>query len=306
VIEVAECVAALASPALGRAYATFRNDIGFTRSHVRELALYRDADPRIRRHSPAALALSPSDEPTRWMLVLEEIPAPALFHAGESDAPWSEAHLRAAIDGIADIHAVWYGREAELQAQPWLAPVRDAKRMTEMSPLWSALAEHACMYSPAWQDAAVARRHHRLVADVSRWARPLTALPRTLIHNDFNPRNIAMPGGAEPELCAFDWELATIGVPQRDLAELLCWTLDTSVAKEEVAMWIERSRAQVSVATGAEIPASDWELGFRAALCELFVDRLAMYAMVDRFRPQRYLPRVVRTWMTLQTHFPWQ
>jgi hypothetical protein len=61
----------------------------------------------------------------------------------------------------------------------------------------------------------------------------------------------------------------------------------------------------LSVATSVEIPATEWELGFRAALCEMLVDRLAMYAMVDRFRPQRYLPRVVRTWMTLHTHYPW-
>jgi Ser/Thr protein kinase RdoA (MazF antagonist) len=201
---------------------------------------------------------------------------------------------------------VWYNRDDELKKQPWLAPVRDAERLTEMSPLWSALVEHACTYSPAWQDASVARAHHRLVADVARWSRPLTELPRTLIHNDFNPRNIAMPGGAEPLLCAFDWELATIGIPQRDIAELLCWTLDASVTREEVAMWVERSRAQLSVATGVEIPAAEWDLGFRVALCELLVDRLAMYAMVDRFRPQRYLPRVVRTWMTLQKYYRWR
>jgi thioester reductase-like protein len=305
VLEIVETVAALASPALGRAYTRFRDHIGFTRSHVRELALYRDTDPRIRRHSPAPLALSPENECARWMLVLEEIPASALFHAGELDAPWSTVQLRAAIDGAAEIHAVWYGCEAVLSTQAWLAPVRDAERLTEMAPLWSALAEHAVEHSPAWQNPAVARLHHRLVANVARWSRPLTELPRTLIHNDFNPRNIAMPGGAKPVLCAFDWELATIGLPQRDIAELLCWTLAPSVTKAELAVWIERSRAQLSVAIGTDIPASDWELGFRAALCELLVDRLAMYAMVDRFRPQRYLSRVVRTWMTLQKHYPW-
>ncbi|MEP6730778.1 MAG: thioester reductase domain-containing protein [bacterium] len=306
VIEVAESVAALASPALGRAYEAFRDYIGFTRSHVRELAIYRDADPRIRRHTPAVLALSPADEATRWMLVLEELPASTLCHVDEHSAPWASTHLRAAISGAAEVHSVWYGLEPELEVQPWLAPMRDAKRMTHMSPLWDALADHACAHSPAWQDAEVARTHRRLVTDVAQWARPLSELPRTLIHNDFNPRNIAMRAGKEPVLCAFDWELSTIGVPQRDLAELLCWTLSESVAKEEVAMWLEWSRVQLSRAARVDVSPADWELGFRAALCELFVDRLAMYAMVDRFRPQRYLPRVVRTCMALQRHYPWQ
>ena len=47
-----------------------------------------------------------------------------------------------------------------------------------------------------------------------------------LIHNDFNPRNLALRrevGGWR--LCAYDWELATIGVPQHDCAEFLCFVL---------------------------------------------------------------------------------
>ncbi len=305
VLEVAESVAALASPALGREYARFRDYHGFTRSHVRELALYRETDARIRRHSPAPLALSPADETRRLTLVLEEIPASALFHAGASDAPWSPALLRAAVDGASEIHSVWYGREAELMAQPWLAPVRDTARLVEMRPLWSALADHACSHSPAWRDAALVRTHRLLIEQVSEWSVPLTALTRTLIHNDFNPRNIGILTESGPRLCAFDWELATIGLPQRDIAELLCWTLDAATTREEVAGWLERSRMGLVSATGARIEAADWELGFRAALCELLVDRLAMYTIVDRFRPQRYLPRVVRTWMTLQRYYSW-
>ena len=46
--------------------------------------------------------------------------------------------------------------------------------------------------------------------------------PRTLIHNDFNSRNIALRRTADGlRLCAFDWELATIGDPLTDLGLLL-------------------------------------------------------------------------------------
>ena len=44
-----------------------------------------------------------------------------------------------------------------------------------------------------------------LIADVGRWWRPLETLPRTLIHNDFNPRNIALRRtGGGLRLCAYD------------------------------------------------------------------------------------------------------
>jgi hydroxymethylglutaryl-CoA reductase (NADPH) len=45
----------------------------------------------------------------------------------------------------------------------------------------------------------------------------------TLIHNDFNPRNIAIRANGDP--CIYDWELATYGIPQRDIFELLAFTL---------------------------------------------------------------------------------
>jgi hypothetical protein len=35
-------------------------------------------------------------------------------------------------------------------------------------------------------------------------------------------------------------------------------------------------------------------------MAELLVDRLAMYAMVDRVRPQPFLSRVANTWMAIQ------
>ena len=128
-------------------------------------------------------------------------------------------------------------------------------------------------------------------------------MPRTLIHNDFNPRNIALrrdSGGLR--LCAFDWELATIGAPQRDLAEFLSFVLPPYAAREAVVRWVEWYRALLAAESGVAFPRTEWELGFRAALCELLVDRLSFYAMVDRVRPQRFLPRVVRSWVNL---FEW-
>lgn len=61
----------------------------------------------------------------------------------------------------------------------------------------------------------------------------LANAPCTLIHNDCNPRNICLrksPSQVKDErefcrLCLYDWELAAIDVPQRDLAEFLTFTL---------------------------------------------------------------------------------
>jgi thiamine kinase-like enzyme len=146
--------------------------------------------------------------------------------------------------------------------------------------------------------------HERLVGNVASWATVLDRVPLTLIHNDFNPRNIAIrrpPGGLR--LCAFDWELATLGAPQRDLAEFLCFVLPPDASRATIAGWVERHRSFLAAATEAPVDRAEWEMGFSASLCDLLVDRLASYAMIDRIRPQRFLPRVVRSWLNIFRHF---
>jgi hypothetical protein len=47
-----------------------------------------------------------------------------------------------------------------------------------------------------------------------------------------------------------------------------------------------------------------WYASFGAALAELLIDRLSVYAMVHRVKPQAFLPRVLRTWSELNSLFP--
>ena len=66
----------------------------------------------------------------------------------------------------------------------------------------------------------------------------LSSASLTLIHNDCNPRNLCLrksvPGAAltGTRTCLYDWELATLDVPQRDLAEFLAFVLLPSTPLE--------------------------------------------------------------------------
>ena len=297
-IEVAEALGGLLSPTLGRAIATHRDLLGVTRSHVRELAIYADEDARVAEHLPAALAIERDDAAKRWVLAIEAIDDAVLMNALSPNA-WTNEAIDAALHGIAQIHARWFGVGDALLDCDWLPPIRDTAMRTEMTPLWRALAEHAAR-QPAWRSSRLRDVHSALVRDVSGWSRALDAAPLTLIHNDFNPRNIAIRRrGSRLTLCAFDWELATVGAPQRDVAELLCFVLQADASHETMRGWVERSRRLFNAAAGVSVERAAWERGFAAALCDLLVDRLAMLAMIDRVRPQRFLPRVVAAWQNL-------
>lgn len=306
VIDVAEAVAALASSELGHAVTQFREHLGFTRCHVRELGLYAHSDPRLRRHTPAVIAMHHDDPSGQWIVALESIDDAYIMNAAGDCAAWTDEAIDAAVAGLAQIHAVGFDRREELAAASWSAPRRDAHQRVAMTPLWSALATHACEQSSSWSDPVLRLVHQQLASDVGPWARALDVSPQTLIHNDFNPRNIAIRGhpGALT-LCAFDWELAAIGVPQRDLAELLCFVLPVDAPPSMIAHWVNRHRVLLERETELSFRPDAWDIGFRAALCDLLVDRLASYAMVDRIRRQAFLPRVAAGWTNLYRHYPW-
>jgi thioester reductase-like protein len=296
-IAVGESLARLCDARLGEAYAKWRQRIGLVSAHVRELAIYRQSDPRFVRHAPRTLGVTADPAAETWMLVLERIADATLQDSVDRPELWTTAHLERAIDGVAALHAIWLGRERELRSQPWIGYVQNAADAAEMSDLWRALSAHAAPRFAAWADPAIGSIQRRLIADVERWWHPLETLPRTLIHNDFNPRNICLRGRPDDlALCAYDWELATIGIPQHDLAELLCFVLPPVTTQEAVQHFVEHHRVSLERAAGVALDRSEWQLGFHAALYDLMLNRLPMYALVHRIRPQSFLPRVVRTW----------
>ena len=214
-IEVAEAVADICDGRLGRTLRRYRDRIGLRGAHLRELALYAEPDERLRRHTPVCYGTWHDENREAWGLVLERLGEGDLMDATADPAVWTHARVNAALDGLAQIQAVWSGREAHLASRPWIGHVNTTESMVAMMPLWRALAGHATPYLIEWAGASIVRRQRALVESVGDWWPSLEASPRTLIHNDFSPRNVAIRDvGGSLRLCAYDWELATLGAPQ--------------------------------------------------------------------------------------------
>ena len=303
-IEVAEAMADTCDAGLGRAVRRYRERIGLRGAHLRELALYAEPDGRLRHHTPVCYGTWRDDARQEWGLVLERLDGEVLLDATDDPAVWTPTRVDAAVDGLAEIHAVWCGREDDLRKRPWIGHVATSRSMVDMTPLWRALADHAAPRLAEWAGPALVGTHRALVDSLGTWWPRLETAPRTLIHNDFSPRNAAIRGaGASARLCAYDWELATIGAPQCDLAHFLCFVLDPGASRDEAARYVERHRRALAAAGGARVDPRRWAAGFGAALADLLVNRMMFYVMIDRVRPLRFLPRIVRTWRRLHDLF---
>lgn len=293
-------VATLYDPELGHHCRRFRRSLGFAGSHERELALYEMQEPRLRRFTPACHGTVRDESSGVWSLALEYVPAAGQAAGQAAAGAWPAEHIGAAIAGLSQLHAIWYGREDDLRATPWLAPEMTLERMTEMRPFWTRLAACADRHFRGWLGSSLASIQRQLLEGLEDWWPALLGLPRTLIHNDFNPRNLVLRRIAGvPTLCAFDWELAMLGLPQQDLAEFLCFVAPDAMPAVEVDRHVEAHRRSLELAAGVPIDPDAWRRGFGLSLRHLLVNRLPMYTVIHRFKPQPYLPRVVRNWWHL-------
>ena len=297
VMEVAETTAAVVDAPLHRQIRKFRDRLGARGGHVRELEIYRLlGSDRIGRYLPRCYGTWADEDRQQWTLLLEYLRDMTVMDA-QDPAVWTDQFRSAAIDGLAAIHARWLGREHELAGHAWIGHIPSTHALIEMRPLWATLARQSAPTFHSWAGSGLVDAHAMLAATPERWAPALETLPRTLIHNDFNPRNVALRRTtAGPQLVAYDWELATIGAPQRDLAEFLCFVLPEHVTEPVLTGAIERHRSMLEQQSGQTLGNREWHEGFCSALAHFLVSRLGLYGMIHRVRPLTFLPRVVRTW----------
>ena len=200
------------------------------------------------------------------------------------------------LKDIADIHACWYRKEKTLCESTWHLAFENSESMLQKRPLWSALTKHAQDEFPHWFKAEYAQMNHQIIDELPQWYRDIDQMPKTLIHNDFNPRNITFKRKGEAiKLCAFDWELSAIGIPQRDLAELLAFTLSTKASEATVSHYIQYHRQQLERFLGVSLDPVKWRKGYFCALKEFTISRLPFYTLGHTFKEYVFLEKVCAT-----------
>lgn len=288
-------VANLCSPKLGAAFSNHLPHMAYRGGLAREIAIATSGDTRLTGFMPQSFAVMLPSDNTHGGFLEEYLNHVDLIDSENATEHWQHEHIEAAMQALGKIHSVWYRREAELLRQPWFTP--DANNAAAMLPLWRELAEFSAARFSLDLGADIRKLQLSIVDDFDSWWPRWIAMPRTLIHNDFNPRNLAFrrsPQGST--LCAYDWELSTIGLPQYDLAELLCFVLP---ATSDPQPWLDLHRDYLETASGMATNPDEWQAGFALALRHYMMSRLPLYAMIDRFKPQPFLTRVLTNWLRL-------
>ncbi|MEN9834545.1 MAG: hypothetical protein RL011_738 [Pseudomonadota bacterium] len=294
VILIASKMAGMCNATLGKIYDEFRYRSESHLCHLKELAIYGEADNRFKRNTPRVFGIHQDEKREGFILVMERLQNLHLMGSVSRPYAWRQEHIEAAITGLAELHSIWLGREAELKREPWIGHVTTASDMVERRSLFREMIQHGHVEFPQLVTRELLTRNLDLLNTADAWWPEIEAMPKTLIHNDFNPRNIGLrERDGQFRLCAFDWELATIHLPQRDLAEFLSFVTTEETTPQQVDAFIELHRLKLEEFSGVKLPRSEWRRGYELSLYDFAVNRLAYYVMAHTFRQYAFLEHLV-------------
>ena len=84
-------------------------------------------------------------------------------------------------------------------------------------------------------------------------------------------------------------------MPQHDLAEFLVFVLGEEPKAEEVDHYLELHRVTLEQHANTTIDKDEWREGYKYALMDLTVNRLALYMMAHTFRHYGFMDRIIAT-----------
>lgn len=300
-LAIGEALASTCGATLGKLFRAGAHGLGLLQAHRREPALYRIDEPVLRRHMPRPYGSMRESSGRMFALAIECLEPAAFPTWAAAGRSWPRQAIRSVVESAAQIHSVFLDQTHRLKPTLW-HPGEPSPE--DMLPLWRALAGHAAEFFGDWWGEPSLPLQRRAEKTTRERRSALAAMPRTLVHNDFNPRNLAFRpegGGARP--CAFDWELASVRVPQHDLAELLCFVLPPEAGRAAVLEYLELLRGKLQAHAGAPLDRTLWLEGFALSLDELILERLPLYALFHRIRRQPFLPAVLQNWKRLREWF---
>lgn len=266
----------------------------FKNCHRRELQALQLLKSHHLHNYPQFLGSFEDLQTETYIIIQELISNDYLISPVNQPEIWTETNRNLALAAISELHLKFISKtKEELNSQvPDLYFLTDSQRK-ELLPVWIQLKNISySLVSPelldpinsSWEKSLERYSHHESY---------LKNLPHTIIHNDFNPRNIAIKPNRDVKF--FDWEFLAWGTPQRDLIEFLVFSLDESnfadtfmkIQTDHYEKYFKNFYSNLGLSN------KDWQDGLRVATEDFLVTRLPFYVVISQFSKCEYLERVI-------------
>ena len=267
--------------------------------HTRELQIYQLDRAGLRSIAPAIHRVWLDRSSQIFVIVMELLDG--VRHASTLDDldAWQQDDIELVVFQIARVHGEHLGEISATSPPPWLVPF-DRLHDSRLLDYEAALLAYNATTFPELFDTNRVRRLESFLASAATRHRAIASRPLTLIHGDLTPRTVCMRArgpSSEPRLCAYDWELAQVHLPQRDLCEFLSYVLSPRRGwkHESTARLLDRYRAHLEAAAGRPVDAADFRRDLASSIREFCTFKLLVQGITHQLLGHRaYFERLVQ------------
>lgn len=247
--------------------------VSYDKSHLRESAIYCAIKPCLSRHLPQVYFTKMHPFRDRYLLCMAQF---------QDERPLEKSDFHTVFDAITSFHAAYYNSSSAVKTLGLNHySARDYKKA---KPLLKGMLD-------ALDNTAFGEKTAQLYKFIGEIDSLYETLPlhKSLTHNDFSPRNIALYAD---KVLFYDWELACFQNPEHDLIELLLSLLhDMSSAEISHAVCCYRDTLFEKLGMP---PLSDIEYKkiFRFNLLEFCVNKLSLLRLANRYLNQSFISQM--------------
>ncbi|MDX1446366.1 phosphotransferase [Lishizhenia sp.] len=276
VIKGLHMMSASIDPKLSDLLSNHKDHLEYVNSHLKELLIPHEIHQLNGDGTPKYFGHILHNQREIFMLFQEFLDANTMHLMDSENKPWlwSKPLTKNVIDVINQIHLLFKNKDSLLEK---VAVKQHLIAQTEEV--------HRCMIDILIMEYG---EHYKVLNQFldELIEGPQTQVHMTLVHNDFNPRNIAIRKNGEPVI--YDWELSVIDYPQRDVVEFLSFVLEEDFSADQLMHWIEY-HYQISE---SETSFEDWKNITLLSIKKYIVTRIVFYKTANVVMNLKFVDRI--------------
>ena len=266
-------------PKLSRAFSKYQDQSEFKNAHVRECEIYKVLKKTDYQNIPKYYGSFHHAESETYLLAQEYLPDDKMKIINSEMTPnvWSSSDVDSAITAILkaqkllkeNVHQLPSVFKQDLSSTHSFATAAlNSLKDEEIEPAVISMLEN----SLAWSKENTT--HYSEL--------------ETVVHNDFNLRNIAVSN--EHEVKIYDWELATFQYPQRDIIEFCSF-----LPEKEATLHLQDHLKQLKTSMDhLGMDDAAWMTANRTSFCHYVNTRVNMYMLGHTLTDYTFLPLVLK------------
>ncbi len=280
VLKGIHLLSASIDPSLSDLFKEHKEVLEYHNCHQKELEMYEYLNKEKFPFMPEYFGQIKQEKKELYVLMLKNIEGTTTKLLATENAPqlWSCKTIKNSIKAISTFHQ--------------MNTLKDFAHLETFKP-WEANSLYHKLVTIMMQE----RLEATLVAALESWVFDVESLRKesaelqefyTCIHNDFNPRNIAITIQDAPII--YDWELIVKDILHRDIVEFLSFVLEEGFSKENLYDYLYYHFSLFDF--------EDWELwkkGYVYAIKSYIITRVSFYEVAGILYPYPFSRRVLKT-----------